>query len=178
MRTKLSTNDRIRTAIIGLSVIAAIVFVGWLAWVLASITSFGDQVQHAAAPVVAGPVVSSLAKKSTDLIPEAPAELPAGEDEAPVQTAPVVHEEAPAQPVSSSPWTGALNTVGIPQADQAIVLKLTMTGFEWNLSNCGCGFSVMALSSPEARFTHLNNYVNKHYGSWSAARDQAAQGSW
>ena len=177
MRTKLS-NDRLRKTIIGLSVFAVIIFVGWFAWLLASTASVSDQVQHAAAPVVAAPVFSSLAKKSTDLIPEAPAELPAGEVEAPVQTAPVAQEEAPAQPVSSSPWTEVLDTVGIPQADQAIVLELTMTGFEWNLTNCGCGFAVMALSSPEARFTHLNNYVNKHYGSWSAARDQAAQGSW
>lgn len=178
MRTKLTTNERLKKTIIGLSVFAFIIFVGWLAWLLASTASFGDQVQHAAAPVVAGPVFSSLAKKTTDLIPEAPADLPAVEVDAPVQTAPVVQEEAPVQPASSSPWSSALNTVGIPQADQAIVLELTMNGFDWNLTNCGCGFSVMALSSPEARFTHLNNYVNKHYGSWSAARDQAAQGSW
>lgn len=111
-----------------------------------------------------------------------PVEQPAAPAPEQVQSlsAPVVEDaplpEAPEAPVS--PWAEPMNTVGIAESDQPIVLALAFTGYDWNLRTCACAAPTRGLYSSESRLHYLNLYVNRTYGSWTAAQARAATGNW
>lgn len=182
MRSKFTTDTKLRKVVIGLSIIVAIIFVGWLAWFVASTFAFVDQTNQALLPAAVVPVASSIIKEPPVVEAPVPEEVPQVTTE-PVAVAPApTASEAPqvATPLQAPPsrWTPVFDTVGIPEADRPIILELAMSGFDWRLAGCACGQAARALTSPESRFTYLNLYVMNKYGSWSAARDQAVQGNW
>lgn len=179
MRTKIKTNDRLKRTVIALVFLAVLVLTVWVVWFFVSMQSVTEELQTAALPAAVAPIMVGAAN-ADELLPVPPAPEAVVQEGEPVQSVAAVVKEAPVQLAApESPWTGPLNTVGIAPADQPIVIELSMTGFEWNLLNCACYTQVHALSSNESRFHYLNIYVERHYGTWSAARDHfAAKGNW
>lgn len=178
MRTRLTTNHKLRRTIVSLVALALIAFIIWGVWFLTTMHAIVEQVEQVALPAASAPAFALLAKPPiTDLTP--PAEELDAEVAPSVQSAPTEQVEAPAQPEPVSPWADALDTVGIPESDRAIILELTMNGFDWNLTRCGCARQVLGLVSDESRFHYLNVYVEREHGSWDAARENfITEGTW
>lgn len=177
MRTTRITNHRYRAAVLVLSVLALVIFTAWITWLVTTAQYTAEKVEQALTPVTVAP---ALTIPTVDVEPVAVVQevAPAVEDVAVSQRTASVIEDTPADEAPTLPFASEMAIAGIASIDQPIVLSLAMNEYGWNLGACGCQPSALRLPHDGPRFIYLNAYVKSHYGSWTAAQAQAAQGGW
>jgi hypothetical protein len=155
-----------------------IIFAAWAFWAYMTFTGMMDREEAAAAFPA-----SSVVAPEPIVVEEVPAVSPVESVE--VQAAPqpsqriaTVEPVAPVEEPVQIPWAAEMTEAGIAPSDQPIALELIMTGRDWNLDQCGCHRAAVTLPTVLPRFIYLNTYVSSNYGSWTAAKAQAAQGGW
>lgn len=175
IKTKRNIDKRAIIFLVVFMAIVAIIFTTWIYVILRDLNDAAEPEQTqvpVTSNVIDQPGYSKVALQ----------EIPAVEQEVPVEAPVIVASEPLAQPEPQSqyvsPLAGYMTEVGIAPEDQPIAEALANANGEWTLTGCMCREQVIGFGSTQSKFIALRNYVNKIYGSFPAAQAQAAKGVW